>query len=211
MATLTLTRALQELKTLADRIAKAIKDLELAVVEPFDIQSNNKKDLVDKTLAQAKADFQSVEALIARRNLIQDLLLRANSTTVVKIGDKSYTIAEAIAAKKNISIEVALLAKLKQQRAAVNAKLETQTATFNTKVEAYIVLKTNGTPVKDRKPETVAELTQEFSKLNLPTVYEGVDIAGKIKFYDDYITFFLGEVDTVLSEVNATTTFEIPD
>lgn len=97
--TMTIHKALCELKTLDSRIKKAIE----GSVFVFANKHSNAK-VSGKTISaysdEVKSAYQSACDLIARRDAIKRAVTLSNATTKVTIGGQEYTIAEAIEMKK---------------------------------------------------------------------------------------------------------------
>ena len=97
--TMTVHKALAELKILGGRIEGAILSGDFVITK-----KNNQDTVKGKTVEQYKAKtteaFQKASDLIRRRNAIKNAVVVSNAKTMVKIGDKEYTVVEAIE-KKN--------------------------------------------------------------------------------------------------------------
>lgn len=97
--TMTVHKALAELKVLDDRILAAISACNLVTTK-----KNNQDKVRGKTVAEfttdAKAAYDKATDLIKRRNAIKDAVNVSNANTIVKISDQEYTVVQAID-KKN--------------------------------------------------------------------------------------------------------------
>lgn len=117
--TMTIHKALCELKTLDSRIKKAIE----GSVFVFANKHSNAK-VSGKTISaysdEVKSAYQSACDLVARRDAIKRAVTLSNATTKVTIGGQEYTIAEAIEMKNHgIPMQQKLLDKLvRDNRAA---------------------------------------------------------------------------------------------
>lgn len=111
--TMTVHKALCELKTLDARIKKAVE----SSVYVFANKHSNAKVSglsVSDYCAEIKSAYQSATDLIARRDAIKRAVVLSNATTKVTVGGKEYTIAEAIEMKNHgIPTQQTLLNKLK--------------------------------------------------------------------------------------------------
>lgn len=100
--TMTIHKALCELKTLDSRIKKAIE----GSVFVFANKHSNAK-VPGKTISaysdEVKSAYQSACDLVARRDAIKRAVTLSNATTKVTIGGQEYTIAEAIEMKTTAS------------------------------------------------------------------------------------------------------------
>ncbi|MFB8733012.1 hypothetical protein ACEQPO_01165 [Bacillus sp. SL00103] len=72
----------------------------------FNIKKKSKK--------KAKADDQSIQALIKRRNAIKSAIVVSNATTTIDVAGVNMTVAEAIERKTSIEYDIRYLRKLKK-------------------------------------------------------------------------------------------------
>lgn len=102
--TMTVTRALAELKFLDDRINRAIMTGTFIGISigRDDSKKTNTGASVDEATKVITASHQRVESLIANREKIKRAIIRSNSETKVKIVDQEITVAEAIELKKSV-------------------------------------------------------------------------------------------------------------
>lgn len=97
--TMTIHEALAELKMLDKRIKQKIEESSFAAAYRHTctkISGLTIEEYVDK----AGEVYQSITDLIARRAAIRNALSLSNAQTKITVGDKTYTIAEAIEMKK---------------------------------------------------------------------------------------------------------------
>jgi hypothetical protein len=109
---MTVTRALAELKLLDSRINRTINGATFGGILVGNKVSAGLTS-VDDIEKRAKADFQSVKALINSRNEIKSAIVKSNSVVEVEIAGVKLTVAEAIERKTSIQYENNLLASLK--------------------------------------------------------------------------------------------------
>ena len=113
--TMTIHKALAELKILDDRIDGAILDAKFVTTK-----KNNQAKVHGKTVKEfgdnAGSSYSKITDLIRRRNAIKGAVNVSNANTIVKVGEKSYTVVEAID-KKNHGMDyyVSLRDVMKQQ------------------------------------------------------------------------------------------------
>ena len=99
MPTLSIARALVELKTLDSRINKIINQTSWILLKSKNKNSNtNEEEYKKNTLS----DFQSVNDLIARRDKIKNAIILSNCSATVLLGEKKMTVSQAIEYKKTI-------------------------------------------------------------------------------------------------------------
>lgn len=206
--TMTVHRALAELKTMDARIDKAIQGASYVTANKHSNQKISGVS-IQEFCDIAKSSWQSAKDLIARRNAIKRAVVLSNAQTNVVIGDKTYTVAEAIE-MKNQGIEYLrdMLNKLNSDY--VNAK---RTA------ERY-----NGDVLERRTDDYIATMFGSDSKVSSEEInkaradfiasqtYELIDpikATDCMRALEEEINDFWVNVDAALSVSNATTQIEI--
>jgi len=206
--TMTVHKALAELKILGGRIEGAILSGDFVITK-----KNNQDTVKGKTVEQYKAKateaFQKASDLIRRRNAIKNAVVVSNAKTMVKIGDKEYTVVEAIE-KKNHGMDyyVQLRDVLRQQLAKQKSELEKHNASLQQKAEQFVTGLMGGKEVKTDSAEFTTAV-DTYIKSNTMTLLDPLGIEKKIEELDDMINSFLPEVDAALSVSNAVTTITI--
>lgn len=206
--TMTVHKALAELKVLDNRINNAISSGDFVITK-----KNNQDTVKGKTVEQFKAKateaFQKASDLILRRNAIKNAVVVSNANTMVKIGGKQYTVAEAIE-KKNHGMDyyVQLRDVLRQQFAKQRAELEKHNASLQQKAEQFVTGLMGGKDVKTDSEEYISAV-DTYIKSNTMILLDPLNIEKKIEEFDDTINTFLPEVDAALSVSNAVTIIAI--
>lgn len=206
--TMTVHKALAELKVLDNRINNAISSGDFVITK-----KNNQDTVKGKTVEQFKAKateaFQKASDLILRRNAIKNAVVVSNANTMVEIGGKQYTVAEAIE-KKNHGMDyyVQLRDVLRQQFAKQRAELEKHNASLQQKAEQFVTGLMGGKDVKTDSEEYISAV-DTYIKSNTMTLLDPLNIEKKIEEFDDTINTFLPEVDAALSVSNAVTIIAI--
>ena len=206
--TMTVHKALAELKVLDSRINDAILSGDFIITK-----KNNQDTVKGKTVEQFKSKateaFQKASDLIRRRNAIKNAVVVSNANTTVKIGDKDYTVVEAIE-KKNHGMDyyVQLRDVLRQQFAKQKSELEKHNASLQQKAEQFVTGLMGGREVKTDSAEYISAV-DTYIKSNTMTLLDPLGVEKKIEELDDMINTFLPEVDAALSVSNAVTTITI--
>lgn len=206
--TMTVHKALAELKVLDSRIGDAIMSGDFVITK-----KNNQDTVKGKTVEQFKSKateaFQKASDLIRRRNAIKNAVVVSNANTTVKIGDKDYTVVEAIE-KKNHGMDyyVQLRDVLRQQFAKQKSELEKHNASLQQKAEQFVTGLMGGREVKTDSAEYISAV-DTYIKSNTMTLLDPLGVEKKIEELDDMINMFLPEVDAALSVSNAVTTIII--
>lgn len=206
--TMTVHKALAELKILDSRIGNAILSGDFVITK-----KNNQDTVKGKTAEQYKVKateaFQKASDLILRRNAIKNAVVISNAKTTVRIGDNEYTVAEAIE-KKNHGMDfyIQLRDVLRQQFAKQKSELEKHNASLQQKAEQFVTGLMGGKEVKTDSTEFTTAV-DTYIKSNTMTLLDPLGIEKKIEELDDMINSFLPEVDAALSVSNAITTITI--
>ena len=204
---MTVHKALAELKTLDDRINSEITGSVFVRAN----RHNNMK-IFGKTIPDFMADtessYQSVKALINRRNAMKRAVVLSNAVTKVEIGGVEYTIAEAIE-MNNHGMEnlVELRNCLREQYSSVKRMVESENGDKLVKACENYIQATFGTKEKINNPDI--EMAQKaYMTNNAYDIVTGLDIEKVIKELTDRIDTFKAEVDSALSVSNALTVIE---
>lgn len=204
---MTVHKALAELKTLDDRINSEITGSIFVKAN----RHNNIK-IFGKTIADFMADaessYQSVKALINRRNAMKRAVVLSNAITKVEIGGVEYTVAEAIE-MNNHGMEnlVDLRDCLREQYSSVKRMVESENGDKLVKACENYIQATFGTKEKVNNPDI--EMAQKaYMTNNAYDIVTGFDIEEVIKELTDRIDAFKAEVDSALSVSNALTVIE---
>lgn len=208
MTTMSITKALAELKLLDKKINRAISGgLYAGYVVGKKVMTgyNSIQEIEDK----AKADYQSVTDLIKRRNKIKSAIVLSNALTKVNIGDKEFTVAEAIERKNSIEYEKQLLNKLKRTYSEIVSYVDNVNEEVKERLDKHLET-LYGKEGKVKAGEN-SELIKPFLEENEAKFIDPLDIKKKIEQLENEIDEFLSEVDYVLSTSNTLTTIEIED
>ncbi len=203
---MTIHRGLAELKTLDKRIMSAISSSAFIVAN----KNSNKQimgESVDDYKKTMQGNYDSVEGLIKRRDIIKRAIIKSNAITVVKIGVDEITVAEAIDVKNNIIYKKTFAEQLEKQFLQSNAKVVKENDSLPQKLEQYLASILGNKDKAD--PEDVKSHTEMFNKNNEYSLIDPNQLVKKIEIMKVEISDFETNVDAVLSESNALTMIEI--
>lgn len=206
--TMSMSRLLARLKTINGQIESSIQH------QSFIGYKANNTDKVGTFTAeslstQIKSDYQSVVALIENKKRLEAAKVQSNAVTDVKIGDRTYKVADAIKRKTDIKYDKLLLQYMKVgYQNAVDKVTRENIAVQNDRLDRAI--STNFSVSKEKiAPETLKAFTESFLQNNS---WDYIDPLGVKKLIDDLeaeIMEFETEVDGALSEINAITMVEV--
>lgn len=204
MTTISVTRALAQIKSLEGRISDAVQ-------KPFISVTVGGKPINGTPVQQAETDMrsnlQSAKDLIAQRNSIKAAVVKSNAVTSVTIANKAMTVAEAIERKSGIRFEQALLENLRRQHGITIQHVDRTNKEVQTRLDALVTQAVG----KDRKVDEaeIEAIAKPFRSQNEATLVNPNGLETQIKSLQDEIDAFLLEVDYALSEVNATTQIDV--
>jgi hypothetical protein len=199
---ISITRALTELKTLDKRIQKAINSTQL-----ISIQGKFKQP--DERTKKASADYQSILALLKRRQEIKSKIVMSNALTKVTIDGKDMTVAEAIEMKSSIKHYKTLLGTMKAQYGESVKTMEL----INNQVRHELENKSNRGENKTETGNTMSlsDFSKTYMDMHGVKLYDPIGLSNKVEDIDKLITGFENEVDFVLSEKNAVTKITVSE
>lgn len=205
---MSITRALREVKLLDKRISDATRYVAFVGLKK---KSSDKVNMVSATefVEDVKSSFQSVTDLIERRKLIKSAIVKSNAETLVSIGGKSYTVADAIERKNNIHHDKSLLLQLENQYRTARSQMETRNEDVEQRLDKMLEAML-GKDAKNVAKES-NEMAQKFLSDNEWEIVDPLGIAKLIVDMKQDIDTFEAEVDFVLSESNSITKIEIAD
>ena len=204
MTTLSITRALVELKTLDSRITKAITTNTFILCKT---KNRNYQVLEDEFKKNTLGEFQSINDLVSRRAQIKNAIVKSNAKTEVEVAGLKMTVSEAIEYKQVIRYKQELLDILKRQRQMVTIDSEAHRQRVQAKIDDNIKIICG----KDTKADvqTIQSVTDGIMKGDPVEVYDPLNLDKVIKELEVSVDEFSANVDYVLSESNALTTITV--
>lgn len=210
--TISIHRALQQLKTLDSRISTAIRDMKLIAV----VRGDNKDVEYPKALVGAqelettiRASLQSVDDLISQRQKIKAAIAKSNAQTIVKVAGVNMTVVEAIEAKRIAQYKSDVLAQMVVQSNQAIQAVERLNAEIDATIKKQTeVLQGRNTTAKVSDADT--QLIQRAAEARTkPTLVDPLNIKDLFLVRQKELQDFLDDVDATLSESNALTTIEV--
>lgn len=204
MSTISIARALVELKTLDSRINKMTTNTQWII---FKTKNKNSNYLEEDFKKMTQSEFQSLNDLIARRDKLKNAIMKSNSVTEVELGGNVMTVSQAIEYKKTIEYKKKLLDTLKRQRQIVTIEYESHKQRVQNKIDENVKVICG----KDSKPDesVIKSVSEGISKGDPIEIFDPLGLDKIIKEIETSIEDFTANVDYVLSESNALTTIEV--
>jgi hypothetical protein len=209
---MTIHKALAELKTMDDRINKAIRETIYVLAVKHSAEKINGVP-VEEFKAKMKSGYQKVNDLIARRDAIKRAVVLSNATTRITIGGNEYTVAEAIEMKNHgMEFRKVLLQNMSYAYTTAQNELNRNSGeTLEKKAEQYVLSVISAQP-KDSKmsidSDAMKSLRSTYIENNTYDLIDPLKVNQIMETLDAEINEFEAEVDAALSVSNALTVIE---
>lgn len=207
---ISVTRGLVELKTLNDRIGRAIgQGTFVSTVVGHGAQRKSLDfpsvtDLENKI----KGSFDSVNALILEREKIKSAIVLSNATTMVQLMNRTMTVAEAIELKTTVDFRTSYLNTLRTQLMQSRSRVSVDNAKLEVKIETLLTTLYGSEKTKVDQA-SVAAVSDPQRNQHEVTLFDPSNITAKIEQLQNEVDILTGEIDFVLSESNAKTEIEV--
>lgn len=207
---ISVTRALATAKTLDAKIERAIPMLTLISVGQGKGNFQAVVGLptsVEDMETRITSELKSVKDMIEQRTKLKAAIVASNAVTKVTIGDKEYTVAEAIEAKRSMGYTAQLLNHMRTSMVKANRAFESNTRLFEAKCEENI----KNLTARDKKTseDDIKTLNDPIALKQEPFMIDPLDLNRLITMTDEEYQEFALNVDFVLSESNASTFIEV--
>lgn len=209
---MTVHKALAELKTMDDRIARAIRDTTYVLAVKHSAEKINGMT-VQNFKEKMRSGYQKATDLIARRDAMKRAVVLSNATTKVKVGENEYTVAEAIEMKNHgMEFRSTLLRQMNSAYVTAQSELNRNSGeTLEKKAEQYVLAVIAAQP-KDSKmsvdSDAMKALRKTYIENNTYDLVDPLDVTKIMETLDAEINEFNAEVDAALSVSNALTVIE---
>lgn len=211
MQKMSVTRALAELKRIDERLQRDIYASTFVAVT-VGKEANRKmasgNDTPDKVSASIQSSVDALDSLMNQRSKIKAAIVASNAKTMVTVGNREMTVAEAIELKSTVSTKSTLVQVMQQQFNAATANVQALNAKLDAQIEQN--LSTIYGSEKSKIDATTYDLVAKPQRnLKEAALLDPMKIAEKIKALEDEISLIKTELDYALSEVNAKTEIEV--
>ena len=207
--TMTIHRALAELKVLGPRIEKEIYNAKFCASAKNSSKKVNGID-IPTYKKEAQGSHDKIETLTRRLMAIKEAISKSNAETYQKVCDVEYTIAEIIYMnQEGMEYFRKLLSQMQQQYSNAVRTIEQQNASLNDRADNFL----KGLNNKDKDgftPEGQLKMREGYIEDETMVLVDGLDgIKQKIDDLAAFIDKFTAEADAALSTSNATTVITI--
>ena len=208
--TISVTRALVELKRLDERIQKAISG---GVFVARTVGADTKKKVVGTTdsiadvSAKILGSFDKVQSLIANRAAIKSAIVMSNAATKVSILGKEVSVAEAIELKSTVMFRTQYVNTLRHQLTNERNLVDRANIALETEIEAAVTTLLGADKRSDEA--NVKSITDVKKSQKEQALLDAGKIEDKIAAVETDILNLTSELDFVLSESNAKTVISV--
>lgn len=201
MDTLSISRALIELKTLEKRIDKGVSAL-----RPVTVVKGGKPALGIKSTEEYSKDvsssYQSIIALIERKRALKSAIVQSNAIVKVTVGDEEMTVAEAIERKSSISLDKKVVKSLSARYAEAITEIEKHNSQMDSQL-LQLLQATYSKSDTEISSDDYDRIAKPFKENNEATLLDPLDLKKVIENLEKSIETFEAEVDIALTESNA--------
>lgn len=202
---MTVHEALCELKTLDARIDKAIQGCSFVFANKH---ANTKVSGLPLSAfcEEVKRHYQSAKDLISRRDAIKRAVTMSNASTKVAIGDKEYTIAEAIEMKNHgIPMLQKLLKKLDSDNQKARRSADNNNGDYlEERADGYVKSLYGNVDMKGASDE-IKKVRADFIAAQTTEVVDPIGVVSEMDDLSKRIDGFSVKIDSALSVSNALT------
>lgn len=207
--TMTIHKALAELKILDGRIKKEIQNGSYCAANKHSNEKINGIPIENFKKA-VQGTYDKVTDLINRRKAIKKAVVLSNAKTTVKIADVEYTVAEAIEMKNHgIEFESMLINIMDNQYKAAQATVNLQNGDgLEQRADQYVTAIYGQKEGKTNSAD-IDKVRKDFLEANSYEVIDPINVPEKLEELRKKIDTFMAEVDSALSVSNALTEITI--
>ena len=206
--TLTIHKALSELKILEDRIEGAMQERALCVANKHSNTKINGVAVADyEKLIQGSYD-KTID-LINRYFAIKKAVTKSNAVTTITLPNGEFSVAEAIWMKQaGMEAKKNFLTQMKKAYNAAILKINKENATLDERAENHIT-GIFGSKENRIATDDIDKARKNFIDANQMELIDPIKINEKMTELEEEISTFEAEIDAAISVSNALTTIEI--
>lgn len=209
MERMLVTHGLNELKTLDARIYRGISEASFVATAKTSEKKVTPNLTKEEFNVKAKADFQSVNDLILRREKIKAAVVDSNAKTEVEICGEKYTVAKVIDMKNSIAYKKSLLDKMKTQFLGAESMMNKNNALMEQKIDQLVTAAYSKESKTTIKPEEYSSIADPYRAGNEFSLVDPLNIRDEIENLQKHIEEFEANVDSVLQISNCVTYIEL--
>lgn len=211
--TMSITRALAELKRLDDRIQRNQSSTLFVGISIGKGEAAKVHGVAGKTVEALSKDIQSsidsILDLYKNRTVLKSAIVLSNALTKLTVNGVEMSVAEAIELKSSIALKQSLVSSAKNQWNQANASVQSLNNNLEKQIEQFMTTmygSDKGTKVDEAQTLLVSKTQKDQKEAGLINPYDLIKLIAK---WEEEISVVATELDFMLSESNAKTTIEV--
>ena len=212
--TMTVHQALVEVKMADKKINQMLSNAnDFTVIgvntNPDSAKANVKGVDLDTFISNAKSSYQRIKDIFNRVDAIKAAISKSNAATMINVGGKTMSVAEAIYQMKyGIKNKKNLIANLQKQSSYVQISFRTAEMSVEEKLEKSVIALFGKDNIKANTDE-VLDYKDKYKKKYMPVIVDPINIQDAINKLSEEIDQFEMNVDSAIQVSNATTMITI--
>ena len=207
--TMTVHEALSEIKVASKRITGTLMEMSVVTANRKNATKINGIE-PEKFNAQAKADFQSITDLWKRLTAMKAAIATYNASQKITVGDKEYTIAEAIYMKDyGVHLKQTIVNTLSKQYQNALNKIEVENSDNKLGATAERLATANFGSKDKADSAEMEKFIASYKENNQYILIDPINIVPTISSLQSEIDAFEAKVDSAIQIANATNTITI--
>lgn len=207
--TMTIHRALAELKVLDDRIMKLLSEAKFCGAAKNCMQKLGGVT-IEEYKQNAQSTYDKITDLMARQAAIKRAVSESNAVTHAVVCGHDYTVAQLIWMNQHgIDFKSTLLNVLERQYASAVAATEAANSKLSDKADDFISRNNAGADKNSMDAEAIKDMRESYIERETMQLVDCINIKKVKEELADEINKFKAEVDAVLSTSNAMTEITI--
>lgn len=207
--TMTVHKALAELKLLDSRIEKAIAEGIYCVANKHSNQKINGVE-IEEFIKLIQSRYDKATDLINRRKAIKKAIVLSNAVTKINVAGTEYTVAEAIEMKNHgVSFDQMLMSKMQTYYGKAQMLIKQENGKdLEDRADQYVYAIYGNKEGKTNSAD-IEKVRADFLTANQYELVDPLHVLDKIEELEKKINDFMAEVDSALSVSNALTEITI--
>ena len=178
--------------------------------DPSNANFKIKGKSVQEFASEVSSNYQSIRDTMKRVDAIKAAISKSNASTIINVGGKEMTVAEAIYQMKyGLKAKKNLLSTLQSQLNFAQMKLEDAVKKSELTLEKTINTLYGNKEKTNVNTDAIIDFRKKFTSENQPVLIDPINISKEINKLSLEIDQFELNVDSALQVSNATTTIEI--
>lgn len=207
--TMTVHRALAELKVLDNSIAKLIHGAKFCAAAKQSMKKLDGTD-IEEFKKSAQGYLDKINDKMARQAALKRALSDSNSRTCIEVAGVKFTVAMAIWMNQHgIDFQETLLNQMERQYSNATAVIENANARLSDRADAFVSATNTASDKNNMDAETLKDIRQDYIDRETMVLIDGIDIKKVKGELSEKIDKFKAEVDAALSASNAVTEITI--